>query len=117
MKHTISMQAIIGTVRSRVDRSISFTAQSPELTTEERALFMELTGSNVLLTIAPEGETAPDYKVHKELQSKTPSQRLRSVLFVVWKAKGEPDEFETFYTNSVEAYIDALKKVLDGYER
>ena len=46
-------------------------------------------------------------------ESKSPSQRLRAVLFVLWKQQGSKNEFETFYRQQMEKAIDRVKKVLD----
>lgn len=45
--------------------------------------------------------------------SKSPSQRLRAVLFIYWKQLGEPGSFEFFYRQQMEKSIDAIKKVLE----
>ena len=43
---TIQTHAIITGVRSKVDRSLGLTIATPELTTNERSLFMEYQGIN-----------------------------------------------------------------------
>jgi len=49
-------------------------------------------------------------KVKQELDSKTPSQRLRGVLFIWWKQSGEQGQFEDFYRNKMEEFINYIKQ-------
>jgi len=47
-------------------------------------------------------------------ENKSPAQRLRAVLFVLWEQKAEPKpDFETFYRLNVEKAIDRVKRLLD----
>ena len=46
-------------------------------------------------------------------ESKSPSQRLRAVLFIYWKQLGQPGNFEFFYRQQVEKQIDAIKNCLE----
>lgn len=45
-------------------------------------------------------------------EQKTPSHRLRSVLFLYWKQLKEPGDFEAFYRGHMEAVIDRYKSFL-----
>ena len=108
----ITVSAVIGSVRAKVDRSISFNVSTPELTPDEKAIFFELQNIAVNLLITPEGEHVPLYTVEKELNQKTPSQRLRAVLFVYWKQNGA-GEFEDFYNHWMETFIDKIKAQLE----
>lgn len=44
---------------------------------------------------------------------KTPSKRLRAVLFVLWKQNGGKGDFENFYREQVEKVIEHIKTKLD----
>jgi len=48
-----------------------------------------------------------------EDKTKTPSKRLRAVLFLMWKQLGEVGDFETYYRVQVEKVIEHLKAKLD----
>lgn len=110
---SISTLAIIEGIRARKDRSIGLTISTPELTVQEKALFMELQGINIDLLITPKDEEAPMYKVEKDLQSKSQSQRMRSVLFILWKQDNEGLDFETFYKNKTEKVIEKYKSMIE----
>lgn len=45
---------------------------------------------------------------------KTPAQRLRSVLFVLWKQEGSRGDFESFYQERMNKLIDMIKGKLDN---
>lgn len=111
---SIQTQAVITGIRSKVDRSLGISLSTPELTTNEKALFMELQGLNIDLLITPNEEVNPEVeKIDKEVQTKTSSQRLRAVLFIYWKQSGEQGEFEDFYRLHMEKLIDFIKGKLE----
>lgn len=44
---------------------------------------------------------------------KSPSQRLRSVLYVYWEQTNQSQDFETFYTENMNKFVDHIKSKLD----
>ena len=75
---------------------------------------MNLQNQNVNALLTP-----TDYKideeiiVDKDVENKTQAQRIRSVLFLIWKQEGEQGDFKDFYMNKTEKYIDYLKEKLN----
>ena len=70
---------------------------------------------NVLCEILlfPKDEKDVDVlKVEKEVIHKSPSQRMRSVIFLLWKQDNEDLPFEVFYGQTMEKIIDHLKTKL-----
>ena len=107
----VRMQATITGVRSKVDGSLGITIATPELTSEEKVVVMQLQNINSELTVVPEDARTPEMvKVKQGLESKTPSQRLRAVTFVWWKQAGEQGDFEVFYKQKIESFIDFIKQ-------
>ena len=111
---TIKTNAVITSFRSKVDKSLSFTTHTPELTSKEKATFMDLQGASVAMLIEPLDETPKGIeKIDKDLETKTKSQRLRSVLYVYWKQTGQKDsKFEDFYNEKMEKLIEHYKSKL-----
>ena len=106
----IQVNVIITGIRAKVDGSLGLSATTPELTPEEKAEFMRLQGNNLIATFKPLDEPkAPEYKIDKELETKTPSNRLRSVLYVLWEQEGSKDEFDAFYKMYIEKFINAQR--------
>lgn len=44
---------------------------------------------------------------------KSPSQRLRAVLYVIWEHAGKKGEFETYYRGKMERIIEQLKEKIE----
>jgi len=107
---SISTPAIIEGIRSRKDRSLGVTFTTPELPVQEKALFMELQGINVNMVITPLDEKdVEEYKIESDIDQKSPSQRMRSVLFILWKQDNESLDFNDYYRKHMEKLIDFLK--------
>lgn len=110
----IEVNVIITGVRSKVDGSLGLTVSTPELTTEERAEFMNLQGINCKALLTPLEEKVEMIEVKGETETKTSSQRLRAVIFLLWKNNGEKGVFEDFYRSQMEKLIDYFKNKLDA---
>jgi hypothetical protein len=53
-----------------------------------------------------------------EMGSKTPSQRLRAALYVLFEAnKDGPSDFNSYYSAMMERFIDTVKKRIDTYSQ
>lgn len=53
-------------------------------------------------------------KEQAEDKNKTPSKRLRAVIFIEWTQKGKHGNFEEFYRLKMEKIIEYLKSKLDN---
>jgi len=61
-----------------------------------------------------EREMIEELKSGYESKGKTPSQRIRSVLFLLWEQDRQGyDTFDAYYVHKTEQYIDHLKSKLD----
>jgi len=110
----IKTKVIITGLRSKVDRSLGLTLSTPELTTEERAEFMNLQGIECEALFEPTDNTPAEvYEIKKSTGQKTQGQRMRAVLFILWKKSGEKEDFETYYRDRMEKLIDALKAKIE----
>lgn len=109
----ISSPAIVTGLRSCKDRSLSITISTPELTSTEKAAFMDLQNVNAHLVISPIEDAAPELKIDKDLKQKSQSARIRNVLFVIWDHSEKDEDFETFYRLETEKIINDLKVQLD----
>lgn len=106
----ISTPAIIEGIRSRKDGSLGLTVSTPELKPEEKTVFFELQGINLDIKITPSDEKGvEEVVVDTDLEQKSQSQRIRAVLFILWKQNPEGMEFDIYYKNKTEKYIEALK--------
>lgn len=51
-------------------------------------------------------------EIHLEDGEKSPSQRLRSVLYIYWQQTKNKDDFELFYRRWMERAVDKIKEKL-----
>ena len=111
---TLQCDAIVTGIRAKVDHSLGLSISTPELSNNEKAMFMELQGINTRMTLEPLDEKAEGIeKIDKEVQTKSQSQRLRAVIFIYWKQLGEKETFEEFYRVTTEKLIDFIKGKLE----
>jgi len=108
---------IISSIRLKKDKSLGFSAVTPEITPEEAIQFMELQGNNLDALLNPIDYNVEEMKINSDLDTKTPSQRLRSVLFVYYKKlekQGKaPKDFREFYDLKMEKFIDIIKQAME----
>ena len=112
----IKCNVILNSVRTRRDNSLSLSLETPELTDEHMLVFLKLRNVNLDMTLEILGQTEAPLEVKSETESKTPSQRIRACLFILWKHETETgqtkDSFNDFYANRCEKIITWLKTKL-----
>lgn len=112
----VILPAILSSVKSRADRSWSLGFSTRELAGEEASALMSmlLQEGHLLFstTSGVEEKDIPEAKADAGLGKKTPSQRLRGVLFIYWQQRGEKGRFETFYDEQMEHLIEVVKEKL-----
>ena len=109
----ISCELILTRASTRNDGSLGLSFQTPELSPEDKVAFMEMQNLNLKAILQPlNGEADHLHEVKAEFEEKTPSQRLRSVIFIWWKQQNEPGEFQMFYKKQMEKLIDFIKTKL-----
>lgn len=116
MKAVEIKAAEFGQVRSRKDHSVSFTIITPELRPSESAALLAFHGSAVRLLIEPH-DVVPEENVtvDTELHHKTPSQRMRGVLYRAWEQnvnKQQNETFDAYYTRQYEKMLNQWKEQL-----
>lgn len=103
----------ITSITAKVDGSVRFSASTPELSAEEKTAFFSLQNLNCKAVLQPEGCAGEPMEIKEKLDNKTPSQRMRSVIFIWWKQSGEQEDFDTFYRTKMEMLIDKIKDKLE----
>jgi|SRR5689334_19434393 len=107
--------AILTGVRATNDNGLALSFRTNELSTEEKVTAMQfhqkfgwiLFRENQFADAdVPQEDAASD-------EDKTPSQRLRAVLYVLWQQKGSKESFELFYRENLEKAISRVKRLLD----
>lgn len=111
----ISTDAILSSVSTRADKSLGLRFSLPELSPDEQLAFLQIKGCNLKMILQPLNE-APDelVTVANDLQQKTPSQRLRGVLFKQFQQSGVTNtDFQGWYNAAMERILTAEKAKLE----
>lgn len=100
-------------VASRKDGSVRVSFETAELRPSEKGAVMDFHGKACCVAILPHKDAEAEHLVVKtEKGQKSPSQRLHSVLFLLWKQQDTGIDFETFYKRRMEDIIDGVKAKL-----
>lgn len=115
----LSCEVILTGASTRVDGSLSIRLSTPELSTPEKAAIFDLAGQNCKMLLQPMGQEPDELvMVNKEIGSKTPSERMRGVLFVLYRQQQEAGKmagkpFDLFYIETMNKYIEDIKRQLE----
>ena len=58
----------------------------------------------------------PEVNADSGLEGKSPSQRLRNVLYVLWQQSGSKGNYDVYYITQMERIIDSVKARLEPKE-
>lgn len=87
---------------------------TPELSAAEKTVFMDWMNRDLTMLLQLNEAWAGEMKeVKGEFDRKTPSQRLRAVMFVWWKQVESARTFDDFYLEHMEKMIDHIKSKLE----
>lgn len=111
------LPAIINPPTIRKDGSIKLSFDSRELSAEEYMIVMGFRNTEGWLAFQPNEEGVPELpESNAEVDEKSPSERLRAVLFVWYKQETEAGKFvglyETFRKEKMEKIIETIKSKL-----
>lgn len=111
MSKAFSCPVIIGGVSTRSDGGLTVRMTTPELNPEEMAAVFELQNCELKMFLKQDGaDLSKLTEVKGQFDTKTPSQRLRAVLFILWKETDGTGSFEDFYRRRIDAIIDKIKE-------
>ncbi len=113
------MPAILDGYQRRKDRSVSLRFLTQEKTSSEVMSIDEALQQFGILYFRGEEDMNSEEieeldKIELDIydEPKTQSQRLRNVLFILWKQEGEKGEFKKFYKQKTEEIIQHFKNKL-----
>lgn len=116
-KNLVQIPAQIVDFRPKADRSYKIAFNTRELSGVELAILADNFQGEGWLVFSPNEITQADIpqgQADSGMEGKTPSQRLRNVLYVLWEQRGKPmGSFETFKAAQYEKFIDAVKERLE----
>lgn len=109
-----TIPAILDGFRPLKDGGASLTFHTQELSQDDKVEimgyynsfgFVAFSKNEINTSDLPKGNANDD-------TGKSPSQRIRAVLFVMWTQKGSSGDFEVFYKQQMERFIDRIKEEL-----
>ena len=111
----IQVPASVVGMNPKADRSWKVSFETRELTGDEVAVLADnfqgegwlvyKPNSEVQVADIPEGYADPGVK--------SPSQRLRAKIFILWKGKGSKGDYESYYRMSIEKLIGIIDDQLE----
>lgn len=115
---TIQFQSIIDGVSKKKDGTLSIKLGTQELNKDDTAQIFDMGNKEIWVAFCEVPMDENDLNIPEILtefkSDKTPSQRLRDVLFVFWeKNKKGQVEWEIYYRSQIDKIIDYVKDKLE----
>lgn len=112
---SVQVQAILDSISTRKDGSIKLVFETQEVSSKEGFNLFEMRDRFGWLAFAPQKSELkiPEEPAVNPRIEKSPSQRLRNVIFVLWKQLGASGDFEDYYRKQMERMIEQVKERLD----
>lgn len=114
----ISVPAIVVNMNPRQDRSWKLVFETRELSGEEVKILADNFQGEGWLVFKANGDIAMDEipEGRADAGVKSSSQRLRDVIFILWKQMGGKGDFESYYRTYLEKLIEFTKSKLQPEE-
>lgn len=117
MSQPIQLPILLGNMATKKDGSIKGSWETRELSGTDVAKLFDLRNSEAWMILSPSEMSEEDVKLPTEkadpaVGTKTPSQRLRAVLYRLWEQSRGGTDFESYYRVKMEGLIDQLKERL-----
>lgn len=113
------LPTIVTSIRSLKDGSLSLTLESQELSPSKAGELFSFRGKVTMMYLSPK-ETISQQEIKQveaidaEIEAKTPSKRLRDVLYVLFTQQPEGyKEFDAFYKFKMSVITEHLKSKLN----
>lgn len=120
MNNKILFSGILEGISLRADKSLSLRITTQEITDADKLKFMGFHQQFTQILFKSTDISKNDVKELDQTEinvyessAKTPSQRLRGVLYRVWEDAGKQGEFPQFYAGEMEKIITHYKGKLD----
>lgn len=115
----IVLGGTVGSIATRVDGSVSIKFETDELDAASAGNLFQLRGKYAKALFSDDNITELEANVVAATEltgtkKKSPSQRLRNVLYKLFEQSGYSIEFENFYATEMERIIDGVKSKLNS---
>lgn len=116
---SLAIQVTLDRANRRKDKSVSLTFITQlEQNSDEFKSIDEMIDLSGVLYFSEKDQLTKEEKlmideIEMEVEGKTKSERLRNVLYILWKQQGENGIFDMFYSTYMENLISKVKLKLD----
>lgn len=105
-------------ISRRKDKSVKLSLETRELSPTEIMTLMAIEGEEMWMSLATTEQELPEAPEEApEIETKTSAQRLRSVLFILYKKATENGSFvgtfDNYYRDRMEKIIESLKSKIE----
>jgi len=111
----VQTPALISKIATKADGSIQVVLETPELPPNEMSKLFELRKAQGWFLFSE--NTFSEEDIPKEQadvgEGKSPAQRLRATLYVVWNSQGRKGDFEAYYRTAIERMINIAKERIE----
>tara|TARA_R100000329_G_scaffold10892_1_gene12113 strand:- start:1030 stop:1395 length:366 start_codon:yes stop_codon:yes gene_type:complete len=121
MKKSVIFEGGVAKVSTLADGSLSINIHTQELQDEVMMKLFNLRKKPGMVLISSDSIGQKEVDLVEEYTSdfdigkgKTPSQRLRSVLYVVWEQGDQKYDFPIWYESQMDRIINKYKSILDA---
>ena len=111
----VQVYGSLDAISTAKDRTLKLVFRTQEMDPVEAGVLHALVHNEGYVAFAPDAiqemkvpEGKPEFK-----DGKSPSQRLRNVIYVYWEQQGKQGDFETFRKQKMETLIDFIKSKLE----
>ena len=117
MSRRFQVPATIEGIGTLKDGGLSIRLHSQELSGEDTLLLLGYKNSFGYMLFQEQGfKDDEDLKleaIRKDTQGKSPSQRMRAVIYKLWEQGGRQGSFDTYYGEYMEKILNQVKEKLD----
>lgn len=116
MEQPVKVPAFLEKVTTLKDGSVRILFETQELDVTSCTNLFQMRQALGWLVFAPQSLKEVeilDEPVRSFKEEKTPSQRLRAVLFVLWKQLGSKGVFNDFYEKKMGGFVESVKEYLN----
>jgi hypothetical protein len=114
MKKKWTLQTLFSGMSFLVDGSVSLRFQSiKDLTDDDKLVLISSHNASGHLAFSEDEIKPEDIPAGETDGGKSPSQRLRAVIFIYWKQQGSVGDFDVYYRQEIEKGINHYKSKLD----
>lgn len=110
----VQVPVIVSDLKPRKDRSWKLTFETRELTSDDVKILVDHFQGEGWMQFSPNDDLPAPPASPADAGAKSPSERLRGVMYVYWQQQGSKGSFDSFYATKVEELIDKIKEKLDA---